>query len=625
MKTGVAVGAAALAVVLGGTSSRAATPSRIVFAADRAPAVTGEIYRLDANGHRVDLSKSPYQDIAPSVSPDGKHVAFFSDRGGKGHAYEVGIDGRGLRTIGPSLSALVGECDPRAAWQPHGARLVLNACSSRSASLWIAGAHGKTVAVRGGGVLTLQPWSPDGRVFLAFLDHGSTGITRALSSTGRKLFDVPDTTYPGSAWSANGLLAVKTRGGGAVYDESGRLRFTYRGAGQAVSAWSPDGSKLAVDTGKALLVLTSSGQTVLHESLAAYGAVWSGNRKVVVGGFGRCGCNSKSVDVFTGRLSPASDRWFDTLSSDGKLAVVTSPRSHGVTFTIGAGPPSGGRARTYGAVLGCRQYGAREPAIGWQQFAGRSIVYESWGYCDPPYANLYSVEPNGQNAVSVTDVQAQETQPAVSPDGAEIAFVWAKLTGISCAGCSDGIRVVTQNGDPLGTLTNPPSCTFDDSPSWSPDGTTILYSEETCSDAGKLFTIPAGGGTPRDLGILGNEPAWGPARIAYVGSDPSDRGLWTANPDGSDRVQVAAHGSNPAWSATGELAYLVGRTLVVGSSSSTLPFARVASLAWTPDGTRLVVAAAKKNAPSLDVYTVNPDGTSPVRLTTSYGVIDADG
>src|SRR5947209_18285357 len=96
MKPAVLLAAAALAIAFGATSSQASTLSRIVFAADRAPTVTGEIYRLDPSGRRVDLSKSPYQDIAPSVSPDGKHVVFFSDRGGKAHAYEVGIDGRRL-------------------------------------------------------------------------------------------------------------------------------------------------------------------------------------------------------------------------------------------------------------------------------------------------------------------------------------------------------------------------------------------------------------------------------------------------------------------------------------------------------------------------------------------------
>src|SRR5438093_10715270 len=49
-------------------STPSATPSLIVFAANRAPTLMGEIYRLDPNGHRVDLSKSPYQDTSPAVS-----------------------------------------------------------------------------------------------------------------------------------------------------------------------------------------------------------------------------------------------------------------------------------------------------------------------------------------------------------------------------------------------------------------------------------------------------------------------------------------------------------------------------------------------------------------------------
>jgi Tol biopolymer transport system component len=614
---------AAVAVAFGAASSQAAAPSVIVFAADRAPSVTGEIYRLDPNGRLVDLTKSPYQDIDPSVSSNGKQVAFFSDRSGQGQAYLVGIDGRRLHKIGSAWSGLVGGCDPQAAWQPGGSRLLLNACTSKSNKLWLVGAGGKTVPVPGGGVLATQPWSPDGNLFAAFaVVNGQTEALTAFSSTGRKVFSVPHATFFGSAWSSSGLLAAKTRAGGAVYDESGRLRFTYQGKGNGVSAWSPDGSKLAVNTGSELLVLTSSGQTVLHKSLSGHsGAVWNGNTKVVVDGFGTCGCQAEQIDVATGELSPASDRWFDTLSPDRKLAIIPAERKSG-NFTLAAGPPAGGSATTYGTVPGCWEYATREPAIGSQQFAGRSIVYESWGFCDEPYANLYSVAPGGGPAHRVTNLQAQETQPALSPDGSEIAFVWAGFTGITCAGCSDGIRVVNAAGFAMVTLTNPQGCTFDDSPTWSPDGTTILYAETGCDSAGELFTIPAAGepgDKPHDLGIVGVEPAWGPSRIAYVGGNSSDRGLWTANPDGSNRVLVAAHGTNPAWSPTGDLAYLVGRNLVVGSSSATLPFARVTSLAWVPDGTRLVITAAKQGAASLDVYTVNPDGTDPVRLTKNYG------
>ena len=50
------------AALLGSSGAAAVTPPPILFAADDLPAVAGEVYRLDANGHLVDLSKSPFRD-----------------------------------------------------------------------------------------------------------------------------------------------------------------------------------------------------------------------------------------------------------------------------------------------------------------------------------------------------------------------------------------------------------------------------------------------------------------------------------------------------------------------------------------------------------------------------------
>jgi Tol biopolymer transport system component len=281
----------------------------------------------------------------------------------------------------------------------------------------------------------------------------------------------------------------------------------------------------------------------------------------------------------------------------------------------------------------CRGYGDWVAAASSLQFAGRSgaIVYQSWSDCDPPFANLYSMLPDGRHVQRLTNVQAQETQPTLSPDGSEIAYVWAKFTGMSCAGCSDGIRVARADGKELRTLTSPQNCTFDDSPTWSPDGSTILFAEVGCdsspgsSGAWELYTVPAGGGPVHDLGIGGRDPAWGPSRIAYVGADKSERGLWTANPDGSDPVKVAETGRWPAWSAEGRLAYRLGAygttTVVVGSQVVKLPFTSVTSLVWSADGTRFVVTARTTKTGPFDIYTVKTDGADPIRLTKNYDAV----
>jgi Tol biopolymer transport system component len=621
-----------LAILLGVASSRASTPSPIVFAADRAPSVTGEVYRLDPSGRRVDLSKSPYQDTNPAVSWDGKRVAFLSDRSGRTSLYEVGIDGRGIVRLGLSVAPLPDAgCQPQLVWQQRGDVLAVAACDNLKGLLWIVRPGRKSLKLlQSKNGLEDLSWSPDGRVLVA---SPFRGVARAFSPEGRPLWKA-DGSCCGS-WSRQGLFALPlgSRVGFQVNDESGRVRFKASGSSSSNLAWSSDG-RLAVIRRDRLEVWTSSGGLVFGKSVPGqHGLVWADERHVIVGGYGPCLCHARSIDIGTGKVSPASGLWFDPLSADRKLAIVTPASKPG--FALGVAPAGGGRTRTYARIGGCLSTGVWSPAASSLQFAGRSrsVVYQSWSDCDPPFSNLYSVAPGGGAVKRLTDVRAQETQPALSPDGSEIAYVWASATGLSCGGCSDGIRIASADGKELRTLTNPQSCTFDDSPTWSPDASTILFSEVGCDSSPgtpgdwELYTVPAGGGPVHDLGIAGREPAWGPSRIAYVGADKSNSGLWTANPDGSDRVKVAETGRWPVWSADGRLAYRPGgygtTTVVVGAQVEKLPFTSVTSLAWTPDGTRFVVTASSTKTAPLDVYTVRTDGTDPVRLTKNYDALGA--
>jgi hypothetical protein len=75
MTRGLLVAIVAIAVSGGAAAGQAASPSLVVFSADRAPSLSGEIYRVDSNGRLVDLSSSPFVDANPVASPDGKRVA----------------------------------------------------------------------------------------------------------------------------------------------------------------------------------------------------------------------------------------------------------------------------------------------------------------------------------------------------------------------------------------------------------------------------------------------------------------------------------------------------------------------------------------------------------------------
>jgi WD40 repeat protein len=632
--------AALVAIPFGVSSSRASTPPPIVFAANLAPAVTGEIYRLDPNGLREDLSKSAWQDLDPVVSTNGKRVAFLSDRGGQIGVYEVGINGGNLVRAAVSVSR---GYQPSLAWQPHGSVLAAQSSGNAvpSGKVLLLRPHKKSIVVSRrfgfgnvGSFGTQQPWSPDGRVLLVWA--AAAGM-RAVSPRGHTLW----TAYadqPILGWSAHGLLAVPVYHGVAIYDEHGHRRAHFPLKTSPLSfVWSPNGRYLAAYSttpkGKYEVdVRTATGRLVLHtEHLPGYTLVWAGNSELEIGlaGCSPTACGTPlGIAVPSGKESQAAAGWLDPLSADHKLAIVTATSGSG--FSLGVMPPGGGATSVYTQVAGCSSDSGFVPAVSSLQFAGatRSLVYESgWDYCDWPLSNLYSIASDGTSLRRLTNVMAEETQPAVSPDGAEIAYVWAEAIGKSCEGCSDGIRVATIDGTAVKTLTNPPDCTFDDSPTWSPDGKTILFARSMCDGSPpRLFTIPANGGAVHGLGVIGVEPAWGPSRIAYVGGDRSDAGLWTARPDGTDRLKVSTKGDRPAWSTDGRLAYLVGSTkttVVVGSKNVSLPFAQVRSFAWSPDGTRFVVVARKKSDPAFDVYTVKTDGTGVVRRTSNYGVIGA--
>ena len=152
-----------------------------------------------------------------------------------------------------------------------------------------------------------------------------------------------------------------------------------------------------------------------------------------------------------------------------------------------------------------------------------------------------------------------------------------------------------------------------------------MFTLSGSSNPGELFVVPAPGGKARDLGIAGYEAAWGPARIAWVDLGTIPTSLWTARPDGSDRRKVADVGdyppAKPAWSADGRLAYVVGQNVIAIVTGTTtqrvhLPFERIASLAWSPDGSRWAVSAQAAGTASYDIYTVRTDGSDPQRLTT---------
>lgn len=119
----------------------------------------------------------------------------------------------------------------------------------------------------------------------------------------------------------------------------------------------------------------------------------------------------------------------------------------------------------------------------------------------------------------LTSYTGREFQPAVSPDGHQVAFVWDGKDG------NFDIYVKQLDGEPLRLTTNPAHDLY---PAWSPDGQTIAFLRAG-PDSVRLMSVSSLGGRERtiiELGLL-------------------DVGRWRSN------ALLMAGGPRPAWSPDG--------------------------------------------------------------------------
>ena len=166
----------------------------------------------------------------------------------------------------------------------------------------------------------------------------------------------------------------------------------------------------------------------------------------------------------------------------------------------------------------------------------------------------------GENPVNLTpDYGDDDFQPALSPDGSQVAFVSRREGGgIFVMGATgESPRIVSDEG-------------FD--PAWSPDGKHLVYTTERVQDpyrragAAHLWTVELATRERRQLGeIDAAGPAWSPSgkRIAFwthTATVEGQRDIWTMAADGTDPLPVmedVATDWDPFWSPDGRWLYFI--------------------------------------------------------------------
>ena len=150
---------------------------QIAFVSDRTDHWDFEIHVMDADGSNVRrLTTSPGDDWQPSWSPDGKEIVFASVRDGNWEIHVMDADGSNVRR----LTARSG-VDWTPEWSPDGKQIAFASNETGVWQIYVMNADGSSVEQ-----LTDDPrsnieptWSPDG-MRLAFASQGSTQGTNQI-------------------------------------------------------------------------------------------------------------------------------------------------------------------------------------------------------------------------------------------------------------------------------------------------------------------------------------------------------------------------------------------------------------------------------------------------------------
>jgi serine/threonine protein kinase len=199
------------------------------------------LQNLDANIWRVPLDRvgqknsqppeklfaSVREEMDPTVSPDGRSIAFVSNRSGHWNLWTGNADGTGLREL--SAESLL---PFHPAWSINSREIAFESESSGRSEIWLIKAAGgspwRLVSMPGGA--EVPSWSPDGKRILFYTNAEGT----------RQIWEVPST---------GGTPVRLTHGGSYDPAESSDGGFLYYGSVPSPGVWRipleprlPDGS-----------------------------------------------------------------------------------------------------------------------------------------------------------------------------------------------------------------------------------------------------------------------------------------------------------------------------------------------------------------------------------------------
>jgi Tol biopolymer transport system component len=431
----------------------------------------------------------------PAYSPDGERIAFISDRQGQNNVWVMDADGSNPRPVFLDLETRF----MAPAWAPDGARLAAvrvyptpgRGWHRQIAEIWeLALEGGEPRRLLGDRLIQYDAprYSPDGK-YLYFQVSYSTGEGLGMLFAGHRIQRLELATG-----QVENIRTAEPAALSPEYVEA--LRRTGWAADNAIDPPaaltpipSPDGGRIAFGLERRDTAFSYRGHQYAPSTALVVRDLSGGAERTI--------------------LAPAAK----------DLTQVNAQYGYG-SFPRFAWTPDG------------------NAVIAWEGGKLRRVNLSDGSVSTIPFTarvhRKLSQAVRSQVAIDDSAFQVRFIQwPTAAPDQSRLAFV--------------AVGKVWLMDLPAGTpraLSEPDSGTVQLTPSWSPDGSSIAFTTWNTRDRGAVWTVPAGGGSPKRVTVEPGEylyPLWSPdGATLFVNRGPTPDG-WRRQ-EGWSVVRVAAAG-----------------------------------------------------------------------------------
>ncbi len=204
------------------------------------------------------IHKDPIDDRSPDWSPDGKRIAFQSNRTDNGEIYVMNADGSNPTRLTYNKGL---EVDHHPDWSPDGRQIAFNSSRDGNGEIYVMNADGSEQRnlTNDKGFDDDPDWSPDGKRIAFSSERDGNREIYVMNADGSNPARLTNNTASDSspAWSPDGksiAFASDRRGNMEIYvmnaDGSDPARLTNNAASDSSPAWSPDGKHIVFSSNR---------------------------------------------------------------------------------------------------------------------------------------------------------------------------------------------------------------------------------------------------------------------------------------------------------------------------------------------------------------------------------------